>query len=85
MVGQAEKQDTDAQGLWGRVRDFQTMAEIVRSAEDVSCGRGCGQDELMVLCLLEHDDCFEVPRSTGASRDQTAREDGVSTPAYPRQ
>lgn len=61
------------------------MAECVPGAEDVSCGRGYGQDELMVLCLLEHDDCFEVPRSTGASRDQTAGNDGVSMLAYPRQ
>ena len=58
------------------------MAESVRSAEGVSCGRGCVQDESMMLCRLEQDGCFEVPRSTGESRDQTAR---VSIPAYPRQ
>ena len=46
------------------------------------CGRGYGQDESMMLCRLEHDGCFEVPRSTGASRDQTA---WVSMLAYPRQ
>lgn len=28
----------------------------------------------MVLRLLEHDDCFEAPRSTGECRDQTAGE-----------
>ena len=38
-----------------------------------------------MLCLLERDDCFEVPRSTGASRDQTAGEERVSMLAYPRQ
>ena len=32
----------------------------------------------MMLRLLEHDNCFEVPRSTGASRDQTAGQNRVS-------
>ena len=82
MVIQVEKQDADAQWLWGWICDFQTMAESVRGAEGVSCGGGCGQDESVNLSRLEHDGCCEVPRSTGASRDQTAR---VSMLAYPRQ
>ena len=31
----------------------------------------------MMLHVLEHDDSFEMPRSVGACRDQTAGEMGV--------